>query len=501
MMNRRRILLSVIFATALTVTSCGSFQLGGGNDEQFIGENLEDVQIFPTLETSFVGDPMPFYDDGEFHVFYLEDLRDGKTGYHPWTLYETSNFYEYENKGQVIPYGETANDQDIALGTGCVIKDQSGLYHAFYTGHNDFYEPKEAIMHATSTDMENWTKIPGDMFYAEDHYAKNDFRDPYVLYVESEQQYWMLVSTRNDKTGVIARYTSKDLSTWKDEGIFFENDMNSDSNLECSSLLEYKGKWYLSFSDQWPNREFHYRVSDSMSGPFTIPEQDIVDGNGFYAGRLETDGENLYTFGWNGTKLHHTDEEDYDWAGNLVVHQLKQTENGDLVPVVNEQVEKRMKHSVRLTPQAMTESVKKKGNTYKFSGNKYEVVEFNRLRGSYMLKGKITNFKDSEKFGFAFNIVNDEAGKLNLVFDVKNNAVQFFNTDKLFEEDPQSEISLDMTNLDELDVTLLISDGVVSMYVNDQCAMTARMYASRGTTWGIFGVNASVSFEDLQIYK
>lgn len=114
-------------------------------------------------------------------------------------------------------------------------------------------------------------------------YSKDDFRDPYVLYVEEEGQYWMLVTARS----------------------------------------EDQGKWYLSFSDQWPDRQFHYRVSDSVYGPFEKPEQDVVDGNGFYAGRLETDGENIYAFGWNGTKNEHFDGEDYAWGGNLVVHQMK----------------------------------------------------------------------------------------------------------------------------------------------------------------------------------
>lgn len=78
-----------------------------------------------------------------------------------------------------------------------MIKDKEGLYHAFYTGHNDTYEPKEAVMHATSMDLDNWTKIPEDTVYAGETYSQDDFRDPYVLYVAEEQQYWMLISTRS----------------------------------------------------------------------------------------------------------------------------------------------------------------------------------------------------------------------------------------------------------------------------------------------------------------
>lgn len=500
-MKKLLVLALAVLMCMPSIAGCGANTETDAEMERYIGESIEDVQIFPTLETSFVGDPMPFYDEGKFHVFYLEDLRDGKVGYHPWSLFETSNFYEYENKGEVIPYGNDLKDQDIALGTGSVIKDQKGIYHAFYTGHNDTYEPKEAIMHATSNDMVNWTKIPEDTFYAGDNYAKNDFRDPYVLYVEAEKQYWMLVSTRNESTGVLAKYTSKDLKTWKDEGIFFVNDMGTDSNMECSSLINYKGKWYLSFSDQWPDRVFHYRVSDSISGKFEIPKQDVVDGNGFYAGRLETDGENLYVFGWNGTKYQHLDKEEYDWAGNLVVHQLEQKKDGELRPIVNTMISEKMINEVKASPVLLTDTIDVTGDSYALKGNEYEFVEFNNILGSYKIDATIKNFSNSEKFGFAFNTDEEGVGELNLIFDVKNNEIYFYNTNQIYQEDPQSVIAFDFSKADELDITLLVSDGVASMYVNDQCAMTARMYTSQGTKWGFFGINSDITCENIRIYK
>lgn len=500
-MKKILVLALTAIMCAVNISGCGKSSVTQTKPEKYLGEKVKNVQLFPTLDTSFVGDPMPYYENGVFHVFYLEDLRDGTVGYHPWSLYETSNFYKYENKGQVIPFGKSMTDQDIALGTGSVIKDQKGVYHAFYTGHNDTYEPKEAIMHATSNDMVNWTKFPEDTFSAGENYSKNDFRDPYVLYVEKEKQYWMLVSTRNENSGILVKYTSKDLKTWSDEGVFFVNDMGTGSNMECSSLIQYQGKWYLSYSDQWPDRVFHYRVSDKLSGPFEIPKQDVIDGNGFYAGRLETDGKNLYTFGWNATKNHHLDSEDYNWAGNLVVHQLKQTKDGELRPIVNKQVKEKMNNQLNLTPVLLTDTIDMKESNYSFSGKKYETAEFNNILGSYRVEAQVKNFHNSEKFGFAFNTDENGVGSLNLVFDVKNNKIQFYNTDKLYQEDPQSEIAFDFTDVDELNISLLISDGVASMYVNDQCAMTARMYSSQGSKWGIFGINADFKCENLKIYK
>lgn len=500
-MKKLFVLAFMVLVFSSSVTGCGEKADVEVEAEQYIGEKIEDVQLFPTLDTSFVGDPMPYYEEGKFHVFYLEDLRDGTIGYHPWSLYETENFYEYENKGQVIPFGSDIKDQDIALGTGCVIKDQSGLYHAFYTGHNDTYEPKEAIMHATSNDMENWTKLPEDTFYASENYSKNDFRDPYVLYVEEEEQYWMLVSTRNENTGILAKYTSRDLKTWKDEGVFFENDMGTDSNMECSSLLQYKGKWYLSFSDQWPDRVFHYRVSDKISGEFEIPEQDTIDGNGFYAGRLETDGENMYAFGWNATKDQHLDNEEYNWAGNLVVHQLVQQEDGELRPIVNTKVAEKMANEVAFAPVLLADTIEAKDNSYTFKGKEYEFVTFPNILGSYKAEMTFKDFSNSEKFGFGFGMDEEGVGELNLIFDVKNNKIDFYNTNQIYQEDPQSSITFDYSKAEELKVTLLISDGIVSMYVNDQCAMTARMYLSQGSNWGIFGINSGITCENVKMYK
>lgn len=484
---------------AVSLTGCS----GGSLSQESSGDDAEitDAQLFPTPDRNFVGDPMPFYEDDVFHIFYLADQRAGSAGYHPWALYETSNFYEYDDIGVVIPYADSMEAQDIALGTGCVIKGQDGMYHAFYTGHNDTYEPKEAVMHATSTDMYSWTKCSEDTLYAGASYSANDFRDPYVLYVEEEGQYWMLVSTRNQETGIVARYTSKDLKKWTDEGEFFVNDMGSDSNLECASLLSYGGKWYLSFSDQWPNRLFHYRVSDNMNGPFEIPSQDAVDGNGFYAGRLETDGDKLYVFGWNGTKEDHRDDKDYYWGGNLVVHQLEQRENGELYPVVNKQIKEHMRHKADLTSLLMTETIKNKKNSFTFAGTDYETIGFESFSGSNLLELKIKDFQNGEKFGFAFDTDGQGIGNLNIVFDVKGNKIEFYNTNKLYSEDPQSEFPIDLENTDELNITMLVSGGVVSLYVNDQCAFTARMYASQWTNWGIFGINTAMQCEDIKLYQ
>lgn len=323
--------------------------------------------IFPDSGYSWVGDTMPFFDGEEFRIFYLEDLRDGDTGFHPWSLLTTKDFTDYQHDSKVIPY-DTSNEfaKDSALGTGSVVKGKDGLYHAFYTGFNWRSMPKETIMHAISRDLVSWQKVPEDSFHGSKPYIYDDtFRDPNVFYNEDYGEYWMLITTRSKKArGVIALYTSKDLKHWEDQGIFFENDMGSDANMECPTLLKYGDYWYLTFSDQWPSRVVHYRMAKDSKGPFVKPERDYFDASGFYAGKMVEDKDNLYLVGWTPTKAGGKDKNPTDWAGNLVAHQLKQREDGTLYPVPVEKMTERMQKPVEMAPITERGTVNGAGESY-----------------------------------------------------------------------------------------------------------------------------------------
>lgn len=320
------------------------FCIGIGGVFMFRKNEKKFESLYPRSNETFVGDPMPYYNGKDFLVYYLEDHRDGEIGFHPFSLLRTRDFYQYEDEGEVIPYENEEDSIERALGTGSIIRDKKGKYHAFYTGHNDSLVPKERIMHAISNDGVNWKKIPEDTFEASETYDANDFRDPFVFWNSESEEYWMLITTRANQTGVIALYASKDLENWDDRGIFFSNDLGNDSNLECPSVVEYQGKWYLTFSDQWDKRVVHYRVSHDLTEPFkSVEETDYFDAAGFYAGRLTTDGRGLYLIGWIPTKENHDDQMKYNWAGNLAVHQLVVNESGNLSPSLPEKAEAKIK--------------------------------------------------------------------------------------------------------------------------------------------------------------
>ena len=310
----------------------GSLLAGGlWLKEASTGERI--VSRFPRNSETFLGDPMPYFDGKKMAIYYLEDHRDAAIGFHPFSLLTTENFREYNHFSEVLPYVNEVRDPERALGTGTVMQDQAGGYHCFYTAHNGELSPKERIMHAVSRDGKTWQKLPEDTFFASGDYEGDDFRDPFVMQAPESDEYWMLLTTRQKGTGVIAKYVSRDLKNWEDQGVFFVNDFGNDSNLECPSLVNFEDRWYLAFSDQWDKRVVHYRVAKKATGPFEplAEEVDHVDGAGFYAGRLVTMKEQLYLVGWIPTKERSDDNFAYNWAGNLAWHRLKVNGAANLV--------------------------------------------------------------------------------------------------------------------------------------------------------------------------
>ena len=447
--------------------------------------------LFPNTGYSWVGDTMPYYDGQQFRIFYLEDMRDGDVGFHPWSLWTTKDFTDFHHDSWVIPYDQTNEfAKDSALGTGSVVRDKDGLYHAFYTGFNWRTMPKETIMHAVSTDLVSWQKMPEDSFRGSKPYIYDDtFRDPNVFYNPDYDEYWMLITTRSQKArGVIARYTSKDLKHWENQGVFFENDMGSDANMECPTLVKYGDYWYLTFSDQWPNRVVHYRVAKDSKGPFEKPAQDYFDASGFYAAKLAKDDKDLYLVGWTPTK------------GNMVTHQLKQRADGTLYPVPVTKVTERLNKNEVLKPVTQRGDVTAEGQNYHFGGKGYADVVMPRLNGIKKITGHFTPASQQGKFGLMFNVGPNQTGSLNLVFDQEKQQVAFYNTDtgSINKAKPELSVPVSLQPGESYDFTLLIDGTVAVLYINDQMALSTRMYALPEHQWGIFSSDSEVSLTNLQ---
>ena len=91
----------------------------------------------------YVGDTMPFYEDGVYYIYYLKDGANSRN--HSIFLTTTTDFVNYTEYEDVV-LESTPGAQDDWIGTGSVVNVE-GTYYLFYTGHTDGpMEFKEKVM-------------------------------------------------------------------------------------------------------------------------------------------------------------------------------------------------------------------------------------------------------------------------------------------------------------------------------------------------------------------
>ena len=442
--------------------------------------NIND--FFPRVEGSFVGDPMPVYNDGEFDIFYLNDVRGGSDlGVHAIHLLSSTNLYNYQNHSEVIPYVNDVDDPELLLGTGSIIK-VGNTWHAWYTAHNENVFPVESIMHATSKDRLHWVKHPQDTILPGDNYRGNDFRDPHVVWVAEKKEFWMLITTRSEGRGVIARYSSTDLKNWEDRGVFFDNDtITSNSNLECPTLVFFNGRWYLSFSDQWPLRLTQYRVADNPDGPWRKMDNYVVDGSGFYAGKLVLKNDRLFVFGWIPTKAGSSDNGNIDWAGNLVAHELIADEQGQLSSILSQELQTAINDNPG--PVTSLTSSKMIKTATQFGPLQSAVYPPLPKRGELSATIDIPSAGMVMSFGLTDDRVSD--AKLNVVFNKSKGKVYFFNAPLASIHHANAESWVNIPLDEKIELRVLIQNSIAVFYINNKAAFSTRMYSMAEKPWSI----------------
>ncbi len=128
----------------------------------------------------YVGDTMPFYEDGVYYIYYLKEMGDSRN--HSVYLTTTTDFVNYTEDDDVV-LESTPGAQDDWIGTGSVVNVE-GSYYLFYTGHTDGpMEYKEKVMVAVGDSPFAFTKLPDwELIPPDELGQKRDFRDPQAYY-------------------------------------------------------------------------------------------------------------------------------------------------------------------------------------------------------------------------------------------------------------------------------------------------------------------------------
>lgn len=186
-----------------------------------------------------------------------------------------------------------------ATWTGCVVRVDD-LWHMFYTGINrDNREREQAIGHAVSTDLHNWTRVSGKASVrATDAYAllgnphdgAQHFRDPWVFRYDGA---WHMLVTASDPAGwgTIGHATSDNLVDWIVGSPLVSN--SGFRQLEATQTVCIDGQWILLFcaaakdvlrDDVVPGWGTYCAPADSPIGPFHLARAELF-APGIYAAR------------------------------------------------------------------------------------------------------------------------------------------------------------------------------------------------------------------------
>lgn len=364
-------------------------------------------------------DAIPYYHNGEYHIFYLrgkgDDLRwpRWKTC---WAHMKSTDLMHWEQLPNALEIGEQRKPDGGACYTGCVFK-KDGLFHIFYVGFNPGHpEGREQILHAVSSDLVNFTKdpdytpviIPDGKIYRQ----MTDWRDPYIFVDEEDGLYWMLLTANTadesvpySRSGVTALAKSDDLVNWTlMEPIYSPLEYPA---LEVNEVFRMGEWWYLMFTDFKGHTE--YRMSRSVKGPWIRPRFPELDlSTHFYAGRSLTDGNRRLIFGWCGTLLNGIDDPYVQWGGDMLTpREIRQGEDGELCIVYPEDMKQRLTMSPAILQPRYGEW-NRDGNSYGCSSpHSFSAAMVPDSEDNFSLSLRLVPWGGHGKLGVAINCAED----------------------------------------------------------------------------------------------
>lgn len=267
-------------------------------------------------ENVFVGDCMPYVDNGRYHVLYLKDRHHHRSkwhlGAHQWEHISTSDFDEWQVHPMAVPITDPM-EGSICTGSWMRHGDTHYLYYTIRRGDGI----PATIARSVSHDGYHFGKDADFGFTIGDHYNAADARDPKIIKGE-DGRYHMLLTTSitAERKGCLCHLVSDDLDRWEDTGVPMYIAPDEDEP-ECPDYIFYNGRYYLFFGTR---NGTTYLISENPFDGWRVPKNRIIPCGNVPKGAV-----------WNG-KIIFTGFRCIDgYAGNMIFLSAHADEDGELV--------------------------------------------------------------------------------------------------------------------------------------------------------------------------
>lgn len=471
------------------------------------------MNFFYKPQPGIIGDCIPYYYAGRYHVFFLRNYRDidsyGQGS--PWHHVSTTDFVHFEDHGEALSKGSVA-EQDLGVATGCVFTDETGKHHIFYTGINPYFrndtQREQVLLHATSDDLNHWTKHPEWTCSADETiYERHDWRDPFIYKHPQTGRYNMILAARTKSGSVYRRgctglLTSEDLVNWTVEKPFFAPARYHGH--ECPDWFRMGDWYYLVFSEYTTHTVTRYVMSQSPDGPWIAPANDQFDNRAFYAAKTASDGERRFLFGWNPTKLGDVDNGEWQWGGCLTVHEVMQQPDGKLTVKLPAEAEAAFGDArpVRLS---VTDDWAENGTIYSAESPYRYSLALSRepLPETYLLQGELRFDTEAGSAGILVRADENADTGYFLRFNLVGQRLEFGTVGGYrswyVDNMPELDRPLAIRAGEPLRFKVIVDKTAVVAYANDVVALSGRMYANPNGYCGLFADGASAKVADLAV--
>ncbi|MFN4244018.1 MAG: glycoside hydrolase family 32 protein [Tepidisphaerales bacterium] len=247
----------------------------------------------------WMNDPIPFYWEGDWHVFFQHNPAGPSFGEMCWGHVVSRDLVHWALLPPAIVPSRDGCDRR-GCWTGSVIGALGGFW-MFYTAIAAFEpELRQTQALATSEDLLTWEKYAGNPVVhgkpaGVPGGAGNCFRDPCV-WAERDGSFAMAVGgeAADGSGGRLLLYRSDDLLRWRYAGVMYAGTPATGRDFECPDVFELDGRAVLLSSRGRTWAHVGERVGDVLR----IERAEPLEGERFYAGKTASDGRRRLLWGW-----------------------------------------------------------------------------------------------------------------------------------------------------------------------------------------------------------
>lgn len=453
-----------------------------------------EIQYFKPVGNQFVGDCIPFYNDGTYYLYWLLDEGHHSAlnglGAHQWALSTSKDLINWKHHPISIGIDE---DWEKSICTGSVAY-YNNKYYAFYATRliNDKNEVNEQLSYATSNDGINYVKQKPNPFYTSaPGYSKRNFRDPKVV-IDKDGMFHLFISSEvenyviREGRGALVHLTSKDLKKWEVREPLLSGQRHVP---ECPDYFQWGGWYYLVYGQ---GLDTYYVKSKSPYGPWEYPEsQALLEQWVNVAKTAEFSNNRRIAAGWIASRKDNKDNGNSLFGGNIVLREVLQLSNGDLATKFPDEV-------IPKTGLPLIKPIIPAENAIKESNDIIFIDASGSIGSAYLDKTpyncritlEIEPDGNNQEYGLFLRANQEAADGYKLSFSPNGQTARL-----------QDAYLNTVTGLDKsIKVDIIMKDDIIDVSIDNRRCMVNRLQEKKGDYLWLYAKQGKVRFKNVQVY-